>query len=207
VGTLRCGTSSTARGAAGARVRRHGAGRVAAAVIVALALVVAIAACGGEDDVHASKPNPSPNGTTKAQLAEARRLVNIGALKTEPPTSVVNCVAHVVVQNPLLDQAANDIAQIADKDLRQAVMFSYLQCGYNYILDSYMRFAPADLGKAQLACVRSKFTQLDRQTFAEVIVLDPDAGYTGPLVIQACKSGSKTNPLLQKGYLEGMGGS
>ena len=87
-------------------------------------------------------------------------------------------------------------------------MYSYLSCGYNYITDTYMRFAPAGLSKPQLACIRSKFTELDRQTFAEVIVEDPDAGYTGPLVIHACKSGSKSNPLLNPdGSLISMGGS
>jgi hypothetical protein len=182
--------------------------RVALRTSVAMVLLVAVAACGGSDS---AKPAVTSDGTTgpptRAQLAEARRLVNIGALPQSPPADVVACVARVVVQNPSLDQIANDIAQIPNKDLRQAVMYAYLVCGYNYILDSYMRFAPAGLNKAQLACVRSKFAQLNVNSLAEVIVLDPDAGYTGPLVIQACKSGSKSNPLLKNGSLIGMGGS
>lgn len=147
-------------------------------------------------------------GVTSAQLAEASRLVNVGGSPEPPPAPVVACVARVVVQNPLLDQAANDIAQMP-KDLRQQVMYSYLQCGYDYVLGAYMRFAPPGLAKAQLTCIRSKFKELDVNLFAEVIVEDPDAGYTGPLLIQACKSGSaKSNPLLNSdGSLIGMGGS
>lgn len=146
-------------------------------------------------------------GVTAAQMTEASRLVNLGNSPDPPPAPVVACVAHAVVQNPLLDQVANDISQIPNKDLRQAVMFAYLECGYSYIVDTYMRFAPAGLSRSQLACVRSKFTELTVNTLAEVIVEDPDAGFTGPLVIQACKSGSKTNPLLNNGSLIGMGGS
>jgi hypothetical protein len=105
-----------------------------------------------------------------------------------------------------MDQIAEDIAQMT-KDLRQAVMYAYLQCGFNYILDSYMRFAPPGLSRSELACIRSKYTQLDRQRLAEVIVLDPDAGYTGPLVIHACETGAPGNPLLKNGALISMGGS
>ena len=134
--------------------------------------------------------------------------MNIGASPQPPPAPVVVCVAATVVKNPFLDQAANDISQIPNKDVRQSVMYAYLTCGYNYITDTYMRFAPVGLSKDELACVRSKFTQLDANRFAEVIVEDPDAGYTGPLVIQACRSGSKSNPLLNSdGSLIGMGGS
>jgi hypothetical protein len=187
-------------------VRMPGTGWRTAVVSIGLAVVVA--ACGGQTTgASPSSTSGSTGGVTTAQLTEARRLVNIGASPTPPPAAVVACVARTVVQNPLLDQVANDISQIPNKDLRQAVMFGYLQCGYNYITDSYMRFAPAGLSKPQLACVRSKFTQLDVNSFAEVIVEDPDAGFTGPLVIQACKSGSKSNPLLKNGALIGMGGS
>jgi hypothetical protein len=115
-------------------------------------------------------------------------------------------VAKVVVLNPDLDQIANDMAQIPNKDLRQAVMTAYLQCAYNYVLDLYMRFAPAGLGGSELACIRSKFTQLDVGRLSEVIVEDPDAGYTGPLVIKSCTTGSSSNPLLT-GTIPGMGGS
>jgi hypothetical protein len=179
--------------------------------LVAL-FMIAAAACSGSSSAKASaSPAAGHRGNqgtpTAAQLIEASRLVNIGALPKVPPASVVACVARVVVQNPSLDQIANDIAQIQNGDLRQAVMYSYLQCGYSYIVDSYMRFAPAGLSTSELACIRSKFTQLNVNSLAEVIVLDPDAGFTGPLVIQACKSGSKSNPLLKNGSLISMGGS
>ena len=124
-----------------------------------------------------------------------------------PPTAAqVACVARVVVQNSNVDQIANDMAQINNADLRELVMTDYLLCAYNFVLDLYMRFAPAGLSKPQLACIRSKFTQLEVGRLAEVMVLDPDAGYTGPLVINACKTGSKTNPLLH-GTIPSMGGS
>ena len=51
-----------------------------------------------------------------------------------------------------------------------------------------------------------KFAELTTKRLSEVIVEDPDAGYTGPLAIQACKSGSPTNPL-KNGTLPEMGGS
>lgn len=183
--------------------------RAVGCVVVLLLLVTALAACGDDDENAVRPPNTSvpPSGVSTAEYKEAARLVNVGGLKSTPPKNVVLCVAKTVVENPLLDQVANDISQIPNKDLRQAVMFGYLVCGYNYIIDTYMRFAPPGLGKTQLACVRSKFTQLPTQSMAEVIVEDPDAGYTGPLVIQACKSGSKANPLLKNGQLIGMGGS
>jgi hypothetical protein len=176
--------------------------------LVVLVLVAALGACGGDDEpaIHAAT-SVKRGDVSAAQYKEAARLVNVGGLKSPPPAPIVRCVAKTVVENPLLDQVANDIAQIDNKDLRQSVMFAYLLCGYSYILDTYMRFAPPSLGKKQLACVRSKFAQLPTQSLAEVIVEDPDAGYTGPLVIQACKSGSKSNPLLKNGGLIGMGGS
>jgi hypothetical protein len=179
-------------------------------LVAAIALVVLGAACGGGHSRATSTSSstaPSGDQVTPAQLAEAKRLVNIGDSPQPPPAPVVACVAATVVQNPFLDQVANDIAQVPDKDARQAVMYAYLQCGYSYITDTYMRFAPAGLTPTQLACIRSKFTQLDPNRFAEVIVEDPDAGYTGPLVIAACKSGAKKNPLLNPdGSLIDMGG-
>ena len=63
-----------------------------------------------------------------------------------------------------------------------------------------------DLTGPELDCVRSKFAELTTKRLSEVIVEDPDAGYTGPLAIQACKSGSPTNPL-KNGTLPEMGGS
>jgi hypothetical protein len=195
--------------AASSYSQRFLSGRWRASCVVFLLGAVA---CGG---AHSGGSSASPstdssgaNTVTSAQLAEARRLVNIGASPQAPPEPVVACVARTVVQNPFLDQAANDIAQIPNKDVRQAVMYAYLQCGYNYILDTYMRFAPSGLSTADLKCVRSKFAQLDVNLFAEVIVEDPDAGTTGPLAIAACRSGSTQNPLLNPdGSLKGMGGS
>ena len=179
---------------------------------MAVALVIVGAACGG-GSASGSKTSPTtdpygPGPPTSAQLAEAARLVNIGESPKPPPAHVVACVAATVVKSPFLDQAANDISQIPNKDVRQAVMYAYLTCGYNYITDTYMRFAPAGLSKPELACIRSKFTQLNVNSFAEVIVEDPDAGYTGPLVIHSCEAHSNANPLLNpNGSLISMGGS
>jgi len=121
-----------------------------------------------------------------------------------PSAAEVSCVARVVVLNPDIDQIANDMAQIQNKDLRQLVMTEYLTCAYNYVLDMYMRFAPAGLAAPALACIRSEFTRLPLYRLAEVMADDPDAGYTGPLVIQACKTGAKADPLAH-GTLPGMG--
>ena len=181
---------------AGTRYRR-----VAALAWVAIALTVA-AGCGG------SKPasHPGPSAPTAAQLAEARRLLDPDNLQKDPAPADVACVARVVVQDPNVDAIANDMAQIADKDLRELVMTDYLHCAYDYVVDLYMRFAPAGISPAQLKCIRSKFTELTVKRLSEVIVEDPDAGYTGPLVIASCKSGAKTNPLAN-GTFPGMGGS
>ena len=188
--------------------------RVAAKIGVALLVLLVATACSGGSKPAATTSTTSTPGNglnigppTAAQLAEAARLVNIGASPTPPPANVVACVARVVVQDPPMDELANDIAQIGNGDLRQNVMDAYLHCGYDYILDTYMRFAPVGLSKAQVACIRSKFTELSLNSLSEVIVLDPDAGRTGPLVIQACAAGSKTNPLVKNGALINMGGS
>ncbi len=172
--------------------------------------VTAIAACG--DSGTASKPakdaraGTSTGAPTAAQLAEARRLLNPENQTQAPTADEVACVARVVVQDPEVDQIANDMAQIPDKDLRELVMTSYLGCAHDFVLDLYMRFAPADLTGSALDCVRSKFAELTIKRLSEVIVEDPDAGYTGPLAIQSCKSGSPTNPL-KNGTLPEMGGS
>jgi len=175
-------------------------------IVTIVAAVTALAACG---DSAPEAKNPKAAGTgapTAAQLEEARRLINPDNQPQAPTADEIACVARVVVQDPVVDQIANDMAQIPNKDLRQLVMTDYLHCAYDYVLDLYMRFAPADLDAAQRSCVRSKFTQLEVGRLSEVIVEDPDAGYTGPLVIQACKSGSSVNPL-QHGTIPGMGGS
>ncbi|HEY5171650.1 MAG TPA: hypothetical protein VIK54_07975 [Acidimicrobiia bacterium] len=171
---------------------------------------VAVGGCGGSGAAakspSGSGAGPSTGAPTAAQLAEARRLINPNGAAQAPKAAQVDCVARVVVQNSTVDEIANDMAQIPDKDLRQLVMTDYLHCAYDYVLDLYMRFAPAGLSASELACIRSKFTQLDTGRLAEVMVEDPDAGYTGPLVIQACESGSPTNPL-QNGTIPNMGGS
>ena len=189
---------------------RSAAGR-AVALAIAGALALACAGC-GDNSYRGASPaavkkatDAGTGGLTAAQLAEARRLLdptNVGAPPTPPQ---IACVARVVVLDPNVDQIANDLAQIENKDLRQLVMTDYLHCAYSFVLDLYMRFAPAGLSGAEKACIRSKFTELDINRLSEVIVEDPDAGYTGPLVIHACESGSKTNPLLH-GTLPGMGG-
>jgi hypothetical protein len=170
-----------------------------------MVLAMVLAACGGSGSTK-TPGNASNGAPTAAQLAEARRLIDPDNEPKIPTTAEVLCVAQVVVQNPTVDQVANDMAQITNKDLRQLVMTDYLHCAYNYVLDLYMRFAPAGISKPQLACIRSKFTQLDINRLSEVIVEDPDAGYTGPLVIHACQTGSTSNPLA-RGTLPGFGGS
>jgi hypothetical protein len=74
-------------------------------------------------------------------------------------------------------------------------MSAYLVCAYNFVLDIYMRFAPASFTPAEKTCLRDQFTQLDVGTLAEIIVQDPDAQYVGPAVIHACLSHSGVDPL------------
>jgi hypothetical protein len=179
-------------------------------IVSIVSAVTVIAACGdsGTATTQAKEPRAgtSTGAPTAAQLAEARRLLNPENQPPAPTADEVACVARVVVQDPAVDQIANDMAQIPDKDLRELVMTSYLGCAHDFVLDLYMRFAPADLTRPELDCVRSKFAELTIKRLSEVIVEDPDAGYTGPLAIQACKSGSPTNPL-KNGTLPEMGGS
>ena len=166
-----------------------------------------LAACGGsKSGASTTTPVSGAGRLTAAQLAEARRLIDPDNEPKSPTAPEVACVARVVVLNPTIDQIANDMAQIQNKDLRQLVMTEYLDCAYNYVLDLYMRFAPAGLSPPQLACIRSEFTRLNVNRLAEVIADDPDAGYTGPLVIHACQTGAKTDPLAH-GTLPGMGSS
>ena len=174
-------------------------------------LVMTAAACGG-----GNHPGPAAGSgasgaggagaPTAAQLAEAHRLIDPDSEPEEPTAAQVDCVARVVVQDPTVDQIANDMAQIPNADLRQLVMTDYLHCAYDYVLDLYMRFAPAGTSASEKACIRSKFTELTVDRLSEVMVLDPDAGYTGPLVIESCKSGSPVNPL-EHGTIPSMGGS
>ena len=180
--------------------------------VVVIVVALTLAACGGGREparVSAAAARKAARagtpGLTPAQLAEATRLLDPDHEPKSPNAAQVACVARVVVRNPPVDEIANDMAQIQNGDLRQLVMTDYLQCAYDYVLDLYMRFAPAGLSPAELACIRSKFTQLSVSRLSEVMVLDPDAGYTGPLVIHACQTGAKTNPLLH-GTLPGMGG-
>ncbi|HTD51126.1 MAG TPA: hypothetical protein VK771_11025 [Acidimicrobiia bacterium] len=182
--------------------------RRATAVIAAVAIVGALAlvGCGSGSKPHGATPTSGSGAPTAAQLAEAKRLIDPDNEPTAPSAATVQCVARVVVLNPNIDQVANDMAQIQNKDLRQLVMTEYLRCGYDYVLNLYMRFAPAGLSAPQLACIRRQFTQLQVSRLAEVMVEDPDAGYTGPLVIHACKTGATTDPLLH-GTLPGMGSS
>jgi hypothetical protein len=177
---------------------------------IVLAVVALLAGCGGSGAAtkssNGSGAGPSTGAPSAAQLAEARRLINPNGVAKAPKAADVECVARVVVQNPTVDQIANDMAQIPDKDLRELVMTDYLTCAYDFVLDLYMKFAPAGLSSSELACIRSKFTELRTGRLSEVIVEDPDAGYTGPLVIQSCESGDRSNPL-QNGTIPNMGGS
>ena len=178
-----------------------------------LGAVVAFAVLAGSACSGSSTPGADATGTTtasrvtSAQLAEARRLVDPDNEPATPTNSEVECVARVVVQNPNVDEIANDMAQIQDADLRELVMTDYLGCAYNYVLNVYMRFAPSDLTPAQKTCVRKQFTLLTVKRLSEVMVLDPDAGYTGPLVIQACKTGTAQVDPLAHGTIPNMGGS
>jgi hypothetical protein len=178
-------------------------------VAIALALALVLTACGGSSKARPPRPaagSGNIDGFTPAQLAEARRLLDPDHEPKSPTLKQVECVAGAVVLEPTIDEIAEDMAQIENKDLRQLVMTDYLNCAYNYVLDLYMRFAPTDLSAPQKVCIRSKFTQLNVNRLSEVMVLDPDAGYTGPLVIHACQTGAKTNPLLH-GTLPSFGSS
>ena len=186
------------------------AGVVALLLVIVAALV--LAACGGDDDGVKVSPaaakqasQAGTSGLTAAQLAEAKRLVDPDHEPKDPTPAQVACVARVVVLNPTIDEVANDMAQIQNADLRELVMTDYLRCAYNFVLDLYMRFAPAGLSPTELACIRSEFTRLEVGRLAEGMVLDPDAGYTGPIVIHACETGAKVDPL-EHGTLPGMGG-
>ena len=183
--------------------------RTGFAVLMSVTAVLAIAACGGGSSPgppRAGSGSGGSGGFTAAQVAEARRLLDPDNEPSSPTAAQIACVVHTIVLDPTVDQIANDMAQIEDKDLRQLVMTDYLTCAYNYVLDLYMRFAPAGLTPTMKTCIRSKFTQLNINRLSEVIVEDPDAGYTGPLTIHLCQTGSKSNPLLH-GTIPGMGSS
>jgi hypothetical protein len=191
---------------------RSRARTVVAAVAIVIVAALVVGACSGDDEAgrvtpaaaqHAAAAGTS--GLTPAQLAEAKRLVDPDHEPKDPTPAQVACVARVVVLNPSVDEIANDMAQIQNADLRELVMTDYLRCAYNFVLDLYMRFAPAGLTPEALACIRSEFTRLEVGRLAEVMVLDPDAGYTGPIVIHACETGAKEDPLAH-GTLPGMGG-
>jgi len=180
--------------------------RATAAVVLSVVAAVVLAACGGGSKSGTSGAAAGGSGgLTAAQLAEAKRLIDPDNEPIPPSAAAVACVGRVVVLNPSIDEIANDMAQLQDADLRQLVLTEYLDCGYNFVLDLYMRFAPSGLSKPELACIRSEFTRLNVSRLAEVMVLDPDAGYTGPLVIHACETGEKSDPLAH-GTLPGMGG-
>jgi hypothetical protein len=160
-----------------------------------LCALTVVASCGGSSGSSAADNGSKGGDPTHAQLEEARRLLDPENDPQQPQPQEVDCVARVVVQNPTVDEIANDMAQIPNKDLRQLVMTDYLHCAYNYVLDLYMRFAPPGLSAEELRCIRGKFTELDVNLLSEVMVEDPDAGQTGPLVMNACRSGSPQNPL------------
>jgi hypothetical protein len=182
--------------------------RVRLAVVTVIAALL-LGACGGHEVSNARKPAPKlteTRGLTAAQLAEARRLLDPDHEPKPPTAAQVACVARVVVLDPTVDEIANDMAQIENGDLRELVMTDYLHCAYDFVLDLYMRFAPSNLTPEQKSCVRSKFTQLTVQRLSEVMILDPDAGYTGPLTIHLCQTGSTANPLVH-GTIPDMGSS
>ncbi len=173
------------------------------ALICSLCLLAA--ACGGSDHT-AGSAGTQGGAPTKAQLDEASRLLNPDNDKPGPPAAGVACVAENVVQDPNVDELANDMAQVPNKDLRQLVMTDYLHCAYDFVLDLYMRFAPSGLSTDELRCMRGKFTELSVDTLSEVMVEDPDAGQTGPLVMHACETHSDVNPI-EHGLPNGGGGS
>jgi hypothetical protein len=183
--------------------------RTGRAVLMTMVALLTVAACGGSSNpgrAPAAAAAGGAGGVTAGPGAGARRLLDPDNEPTSPSSAQIACVVRTVVLDPTVDQIANDMAQIEDKDLRQLVMTDYLNCAYNYVLDLYMRFAPAGLTPEMKACIRSKFTQLNVNRLSEVMVEDPDAGYTGPLTIHLCQTGSKSNPLLH-GTIPGMGSS
>src|SRR5262245_6054415 len=104
--------------------------RVVRAVLTVAVLVAALAAC----TEHEGATEPRSGKPTKSQLDEARRLVNPDNSPGRLTDSEVDCVARTIVMNPDMDQIANDMAQIENKDLREVVMIDYLTCAYNFVL-------------------------------------------------------------------------
>lgn len=132
----------------------------------------------------------TPPGSTSAQSA-AQRLDDARRLLDPQDTGKVTerevgCIATRVVDNPPLYDIASNMAVIRNKDLQQVVINTYLGCAYEFVLGQYMVFAPRSLTTEQRACIEATYRRLDPQLFAEVIVIDPDAGQTGPVVIGKC---------------------
>ena len=93
-------------------------------VIIAIVAALAFAACGGSSKASAPRPSAGSgdiDGITPAQLAEARRLLDPDHEPKSPTLAQVECVARAVVLQPTIDQIAEDMAQIENKDLRQQI--------------------------------------------------------------------------------------
>jgi len=168
-------------------------------LLVVVVGVVVVWTAQRHDDISPTPPRalvtePAPGGaaapgttlTPEQRQSEARSLLDPTHTGKVSPAEV-DCVAASVVDDPLREQVASRMARVQNKDLQQMVMGAYLQCAYDFVLDQYMVYAPQDLTAQQKTCVRGTYKALDVQRFAEVIVLDPDAGQTGPLVLKACR--------------------
>ncbi len=162
------------------------------ALVLVIGGVVLYAVRAGDDTTlpppRGVSPPPGTSPTGADRLVEARTLLDptrTGKVTDEQ----VACVATAVVDNPAREQIASNMGRIRNKDMQQVVMASYLSCAFDFVLDTYMAYAPADLTMPQRACIRATYTKLELQRLAEVIVVDPDAAQTGPLVVKACTTG------------------
>ena len=171
--------------------------RLVLLVIVVAAVATIAVRAGNETPVPSDRAlNPAP-GTTfspQARLAQARSLLDPSGTG-RVTAAEVECVAKEVSDNPAREQIASNMARIRNKDLQETVMLAYLGCAYDFVLDTYIAYVPASLTPDQRACIRGTYKKLDLRRFAEVIVVDPDAGQTGPLIIKTCTvGGDGTDP-------------
>ena len=168
-----------------------------AILVVTCGLVAGCGASGGPAGLGGGAAiTEAPTSTTMSEaaaLADATRLLDPTGTGRETPAEVA-CVKQTVVDDPNIDELAHNMATYANKDLRQAVMTRYLNCASDFVLDLYMAYAPASLTADQRACIRARYTRLTVARLAEVMVQDPDAGQTGPLLISSCTGNDVGDP-------------